>query len=64
MKRPSTPTLRQKQLIGSKRLNPQNWLVVVDKPDTLVIIHRHSDTTIRNIKKGGALCGNGTSMNL
>jgi hypothetical protein len=34
MKRPSTPTLRQKKLIGSKRLNPHNWLVVVDKPMT------------------------------
>ena len=54
MKRPSTPTLRQKQLIGSKRLNPQNWLVVADKPEMLVIIHRHSTRTIRNIKKGGA----------
>ncbi len=54
MKRPSTPTLRQKQLIGSKRLNPHNWLVGADKPEMLVIIHRHSTRTIRKIKKGDA----------
>lgn len=54
MKQAKRPTLRQKQLIKSMRLNPHNWLVVADKPDVLVIIHRHSTRTIRNIKKGGA----------
>lgn len=36
------PTLRQKILISSKKLNPDNWLVLQDRPDALVIMHRHS----------------------
>ncbi len=36
------PTRRQKIIISSKRLNPKNWLVLQDKPDELVVLHRHS----------------------
>ena len=55
MKRPSTPTLRQKQLIGSKRLNPQNWLIVADKPEGMEVIHRHGNSR-KVVKKGGTSC--------
>ena len=41
MKRPSTPTRQQKVLLSAKRLNPQNWQVVVDNPDKLVVMSKH-----------------------
>ena len=53
MKHGKKPTVRQSQLIKSMRLNPANWLVVKDTPEELVIVHRHSDRTVRTIPKGG-----------
>lgn len=42
MKHGKKPTRRQKQLIASLRLNPENWLVCKDTPDELVLEHRIS----------------------
>lgn len=52
MKRPSTPTLRQKILLKYSRLNPANWLVVWDKPGEMEVIHRHGNSR-KVLKKGG-----------
>lgn len=40
------PTRRQKEIIRSKRLNPQNWLVIRNlvHRGELHIVHRYSDT--------------------
>lgn len=46
------PTLKQKKLIKSMRLNPQNWLITADKPNAIVIQHRHG-MQMREIAKGG-----------
>ncbi len=52
MKRPSTPTLRQKQLLAARRLNPANWLIVWDKPGEMEVIHRYGNSR-KIVKKGG-----------
>lgn len=36
------PTRRQKEIIQSRRLNPQNWLVMKAPPGELHIVHRLS----------------------
>ena len=38
------PTLRQKKLIKSVGLNPENWLVAKSPPGELHLIHRHTGT--------------------
>lgn len=42
MKQGKTPTLKQKQLISKRGLNPINWLVVKNLPQELHLIHRHT----------------------
>ena len=37
--------------IRSKRLNPDNWLVVKDTPSEMVLVHRHFDSNTRRIRK-------------
>lgn len=51
MKNGKNPTVAQRKLIQSKRLNSDNWLVIKDTPDYMMLVHRHSDTTIRTIYK-------------
>lgn len=51
MKHGKKPTARQRELIRSSRLNPENWLVVKDTPREMVLVHRHFDAKIRTIKK-------------
>lgn len=51
LKHGKRPTMKQKKLISSRRLNPMNWLVVKDTPDFMEILHRHSNKR-RNIDKG------------
>lgn len=51
MKHLKNPTREQKKLIQQKRLNPSNWMIERDTPEQLVIVHRHSDKTIRTIHK-------------
>ncbi|GMQ58949.1 hypothetical protein AN1V17_33460 [Vallitalea sediminicola] len=42
MKHGKRPTRRQKMLIGNKKLNHNNWLVVKDCADSFVIVHKKS----------------------
>lgn len=53
MKHGKKPTKKQSIFIRSKRLNPANWLVVMDTPGELVLVHRYSDSNIRRIRKPG-----------
>jgi len=43
MKHGKAPTRRQKELIRSWGINPDNWLVVKDTPVEMVITHRYRD---------------------
>lgn len=52
MKHGKAPTVAQKILIKSNRLNPDNWLVVKNLLDVLVICHRHTGT-IKELPRGG-----------
>lgn len=45
MKHGKKPTRNQKKLMAQYRLNCENWLVVKDTPEQMVIVHRHSDQT-------------------
>ncbi|MBP0982714.1 MAG: hypothetical protein J6A19_03235 [Oscillospiraceae bacterium] len=40
MKHGKNPTRRQKQVIASHRLNPDNWFVCKDTPEVLVLERR------------------------
>ncbi len=51
MKHGVRPTRAQKNLIKKWRLNPADWLVSKDTPEEMVIVHRHSDSIIKYIRK-------------
>lgn len=51
MKNGKRPTKNQAIRIQSMGLNADNWLVVKDTPDQMILIHRHSDKTTRTIEK-------------
>lgn len=53
MKHGVRPTREQRKMIQSKGLNSENWLVVKDQPEQMVIVHRFSDRTVRIIQKEG-----------
>lgn len=40
MKHGKRPTVRQKKFLKSMRRNPDNWLVVKDNNEQMVIVHR------------------------
>lgn len=42
MKHGKNPTVRQKKLLTTLRLNYENWLIVKDTPDILTVVHRVS----------------------
>lgn len=45
MKNGKRPTRQQKIRLKGLGLNPENWLIVKNKPGgELVILHRHTDT--------------------
>ena len=52
MKHGKKPTIAQRKMMQTFGLNSENWLVVKDTPEQLVLVHRHSDTTVRIIPKG------------
>lgn len=52
MKNGKKPNVRQCKVIQANRLNSDNWLVVKDTPDMMLIQHRQSLRT-RVIKKEG-----------
>lgn len=51
MKNGKKPTRKQFGFIRSKGLNPENWLVVKDCTDRMVIVHRHFDRNVRVLRK-------------
>lgn len=53
MKHGKKPTREQKKLLQKWKLNPENWFVVKDTPDQMLLVHRHSDRTTKIIPKGG-----------
>ena len=50
MKHGKKPTVAQRKVISAWRLNWENWLVVKDTPDGMVIVHRYS-RKVREIRK-------------
>lgn len=50
MKNGKKPTRTQRKLIEYWRLNPENWLVVKDTPEVMIIVHRNGFQT-REIRK-------------
>ena len=50
MRQGKAPTKKQRILIKSRKLDPKNWLVVLDNKEKLVIRHRESNL-VRNIYK-------------
>lgn len=50
MKHGKNPTMKQKKLMKSARLNSDNWLVVKDTTTEMVIQNRQTDR-IRTIRK-------------
>lgn len=50
MKHGRKPTKAQKIILKAYHLNPDNWLIVKNTPQELVVIHRYTDTT-RRIRK-------------
>lgn len=50
MKHGKNPTRKQKMLIKSTQLNYENWLVISDTAEEIVIQNRQTDK-IRTIKK-------------
>ena len=44
------PTRKQKIFIKGKKLNPENWLVIKDNDEEIVIVHKESGN-IKYIKK-------------
>jgi len=51
VKHGKAPTVAQKKLLKKWRLNPENWLVVKNQPERMVIVHRFSNQ-LREIRKG------------
>lgn len=52
MKHGKKPTVAQKKFLKSKGLNPDNWLIIKNLNDSMVVIHRHSLKS-RTIRKDG-----------
>lgn len=50
MKHGKNPTVKQKKILKGKGLNPDNWLIIKNQPDSMEIIHRLSMKT-RTISK-------------
>ena len=51
MKHGKKPTLRQKKLMQAYGHNSDDWLVVKDTPEIMVIKDRHTEKTIIDIRK-------------
>ena len=51
MKNGKRPTVKQKIRINGAGLRWENWLVVKDRPEEMLIVHRHSGQE-RRISKG------------
>lgn len=45
MKHGKKPTREQRKIITAARLNVENWFVVKDTPNEMLLIHRHFGNT-------------------
>lgn len=52
MRHGKKPTVKQCKLMQEWKLNYQDWLVVKDTPEELLLVHRFSDKTTKVIPKG------------
>ena len=53
MKNGKKPTVAQCKFIQKMGLNPENWFVVKDTPEQMVLVFRYGNKTTRIIPKGG-----------
>ena len=53
MKHGKKPTRAEKKLMAEWGMNAENWLVVKRTPDFLLVCHRHSEKTTREIPLTG-----------
>lgn len=44
MRHGKRPTVRQKKLIKSMKLNPDNWLVITENKEQITLVHRDTNT--------------------
>lgn len=51
MKHGKRPKKKQAIFIKEHGLNPDNWLVVKDQPERMVLVHKHFDNQVRIIHK-------------
>ncbi|PWW06293.1 hypothetical protein DFQ01_103195 [Paenibacillus cellulosilyticus] len=51
MKQGKRPTRKQKELMSAYKLHPDNWLVLSDTPQELLLLNRVKGTT-RTVRKG------------
>lgn len=57
MKHGKKPTVAQRKLMEKRRLKGEDWLVVKDTPNEMILVHRHFDRVIRKVPKGGGSDG-------
>ena len=55
MKNGKNPTVKQGKLMQKWGLNHQDWMVVKDTPEEMVLVHRFNSKTTKVIPKGGAV---------
>lgn len=53
MKNGKNPTVKQKKFIKDSGFNPENWLIVKNLDDQMLLIHRFTNTTKTIPKFGG-----------
>lgn len=53
MKHGKKPSVAQRKFIKEHGLNAENWFVVKDTTAEMVLVHRHSDSTVKTIRKDG-----------
>lgn len=51
MKHGKKPTRVQKQILSKRKLNPEDWLVVKDTPDQMLLVHKHFDHVTKAVPK-------------
>lgn len=51
MKNGKNPTKAQKQFLREHRFNPDNWLIVKNTPEEMLLVHRYTSSTRRINKR-------------
>ena len=51
MKHGTKASYNQRKVIQQSGLDPHDWLVVKDQPGKMVLVHRYSDKTTKEITK-------------